>query len=220
MICNTFQFQQPFSLLITGPTMCGKTYFVKQMLASKNCIVPEPTKIYWHYGVKNDEQERSIVKSCLYPIEFVDGLPLVNNDEDIIPNSLIIIDDLMKDAARSATISNLFTRGVHHNKCSIVLIMQNIFHKAPLMRDISLNVSYLVLFKNPRDSSQINFLARQIFPRDVSYFKDAFQQATVNPNSYLLIDCVQKTDDELRLLTNIFPSQIPCCFIRKNTKTK
>ena len=32
------------------------------------------------------------------------------------------------------------------------------------MRNISLNIHYIILFKNPRDSQQISTLARQMYP--------------------------------------------------------
>ena len=39
---------------------------------------------------------------------------------------------------------------------------------------MSLNCHYLILFKFPRDSSQISHLAKQMFPGDVKYMQEYF----------------------------------------------
>ena len=43
---------------------------------------------------------------------------------------------------------------------------------------MSLNCHCLVLFKSPRDSSQVNHLAKQMFPGHVKYMQESFQDAT------------------------------------------
>ena len=53
---------------------------------------------------------------------------------------------------------------------------------------MSLNCDYLVLFKFPRDSSQVNHLAKQMFPGHVKYMQEGFQDATKRPYGYLLCD--------------------------------
>ena len=42
--------------------------------------------------------------------------------------------------------------------------MQNVFIKNEEIRTISLNSHYLLVLKNPRDASQINHLAMQMYP--------------------------------------------------------
>ena len=66
--------------------------------------------------------------------------------------SLIVLDDLM-DSAYSTKVIELFTKGSHHGKISLVLITQNLFHQGLSSRDISLNSKYIVVFKNPRDKT-------------------------------------------------------------------
>ena len=53
---------------------------------------------------------------------------------------------------------------------------------------MSLNCHYLVLFKSSRDSSQVNHLAKQMFPGHTKYMQEAFQDATKRPYGYLLCD--------------------------------
>ena len=97
-------------------------------------------------------------------------------------------------------VASLFTKKSHHRNISVMYIEQNLFHKGKNHRTISLNAHYMVLFKNPRDESQIYSIAQQMFPRNSTYMLVAFTAATSEkPHGYLLIDMKQQTPDRLRL---------------------
>ena len=80
---------------------------------------------------------------------------------------------------------------------------------------MSLNCHYLVLFKSPRDSSQINHLAKQMFPGHVKYMQESFQDATSRPYGYLLCDLKTERPTDFRLRTNIFPGETQFAYVRK-----
>ena len=63
----------------------------------------------------------------------------------------------------------------------------------------------MVLFKNPRDTSQITHLAKQMYPCKVKFVQESFEKATKVPHGYLVIDLKQETPEQLRLRTSIFP---------------
>ena len=45
-----FRFQHPFTMIVSGPTSCGKTYFVKTMLQHNQSVYyPAPQRIVWLY---------------------------------------------------------------------------------------------------------------------------------------------------------------------------
>jgi hypothetical protein len=46
----------------------------------------------------------------------------------------------------------------------------------------------MVVFKNPRDVSQIMALAHQMYPQRTKYFLEAYIAATAQPHGYLVID--------------------------------
>jgi hypothetical protein len=217
MTSQPFTFKQPFSMIIAGPTMSGKTCFMIDLLTHKSCIEPSPKDVLWCYGIKNKNQFAEIRQKSQYPVHFHEGLPIIE-DVKTGNNTLIVLDDLMTDAGKSNAISQLFTRGMHHNNISVILITQNIFHQGKKMRDISLNSNYFVLFKNPRDARQISFLSSQMFPTQPKYLPDAFKQATERPHGYLVIDLTQKTETDFRLVTNIFPYQSCYFLIPKKTE--
>ena len=58
---------------------------------------------------------------------------------------------------------------------------------------MSLNCNYLVLFKSPRDSSQVNHLAKQMFPGHTKYMQESLQDATSKPYGFLLCDLKPET---------------------------
>lgn len=132
--------------------------------------------------------------------------------EHIPENSLIIIDDLMTSAYTKA-ICDLFTRGSHHKNISVILITQNVFHQGKYCRDIALNTKFLVLFKNPRDKSQIYPLARQIYPENSKAFLKVYKDATSKPYGYLFLDLTQTANDTFRFQTDIFNNNYITCFI-------
>ena len=66
---------------------------------------------------------------------------------------------------------------------------------------VSLNAHYLVLFKNPRDKSQIGVLSRQL---QMPHLLPAYEDATGRPHGYLLVDLSPQTPDELRLRSQLF----------------
>ena len=157
----TLKLQHPFTLIVAGPSSCGKSTFVIRLIECREqlCDVVYDT-IVWCHSENNAPHH-------LKNVSFVKGVPDFENPENV--PTLIVLDDLM-DSAYSTKVSELFTKGSHHRNISLVLITQNLFHQSSSSRDISLNSKYIVVFKNPRDKTQIVHLARQVYPENTSIF--------------------------------------------------
>lgn len=185
----------PFTSLISGPTGCGKTHFVRNVIRYK-MIKPFPNRVLWCYGAYQNF-------FCeIEGVEFNEGLP---DNLHSLSNTLLIIDDLMSELGNQSKLTKLFTKGSHHRNISIIFIVQNIFHKGKEMREISLNSHYLIIFNNPRDRSQIQHLGRQLYPSKVKYFQEVYNDATSKPYSYLIIDLKTTTNENWRLRSGLFP---------------
>lgn len=199
------QFKHPFTAMIAGPTGCGKTYLLRDILRNFKLLIYNMEKpvlnVLWCHGQMQDLYLKSILN---VNFKYVYGFP---TEEEIFDCDIIVVDDLMAELSKNKEILNLFTKGSHHNNKSVFFVTQNIFHKGPIMRDLNLNTHYLTIFKNPRDRMQIMCLARQLFPGATKFFLSAFNMATENAHGYLFIDLKQDTPDEFRLRSNIIPTE-------------
>ena len=145
-------------------------------------------------------------------VTFAEGIPNIEQWQGD-KRRLIIIDDLMTD--KDDRVTKLFTKASHNRNLSVLYIMQNLFGKNREQRTISLNSHYLVIFKGPRDASQIIHLAQQMYFGKLKYVQEAFKGATSAAHGYLLFDLLQETPDHLRLRTNMFPLQHQVVYVQK-----
>jgi hypothetical protein len=197
----------PFTCVISGPTGAGKTVFVKRFIEqAEEIMLPPPEEIVWCYG------EWQVGYEAITGVTFLEGLPQKETYRDN-KRRLIIIDDLMAETDERVT--KLFTKGSHHCNISVIYIVQNLFGKNKEQRTISLNSHYLVVFKNPRDATQISHLAKQTYPGKVKYVQEAFKDATSVPYGYLVFDLRQSTPDHLRIRTNIFAENEQVVYVQK-----
>ena len=104
---------------------------------------------------------------------------------------MVIFDDILGEDEDETIL--WFTRKGHHRNASIVYITQNLFQQSKAHRTISLNAHYLVLFKSPRDKSQVQVLAKQLGTPWLNY---AYDDATLSPHGCILINLKPSTPDE------------------------
>ena len=201
-------FQHPFTMLIAGPTGSGKTFFVSRLIKYRSrMIYPPIERIIWCYSKwqRHYETLKNDVNQWVKGLDFEKYLKI--NPQTKKPyNTLVVIDDLQREA-QDGSVAALFERGSHHDNISVVYISQNIFHQGRDTRDISLNSHYLILFKSPRDLSQITYLAKQVYPKNVHAIQDIFNDATGRPYGYLVLDFKQTTPDTNRFKTNLLPDE-------------
>jgi hypothetical protein len=128
-------------------------------------------------------------------------------------HTLLIIDNMMTESGES--ISNIFTKLSHHRDILVLFLTQNLFQKSQHSRTMNINLSYLILFKNPQDSLQVATLAKQMYPGKSKFLIEAYKDATLKPFSYLVLDFKPSTDEQFRIRTNIFPGEVQYVYILK-----
>ena len=199
--------KHPFSMIVAGSRRAGKSELTKRLLIeNERMISPKVEQFIWIYSTWQQELFSELL-SRISNIQFVENLPQTNIEQERLANgkninTLYVIDDLMNEVSERVDIRNLFTRGRHINT-SIIFLTQNLFHKGKHTRDMSLNSDYLVVFKNPRDTSSIGNLAKQMMPGNSKFLQWAYRDATLKPFSYLFIDLRPDTDEKVRYRTNI-----------------
>lgn len=199
------KWKHPFTAMVAGPSSCGKSSYTTRFLKHLDKVTDTD---FFEIVYCAPEASYPDLSECKTPVKFMDCIPDVEMFSDKKPR-IIILDDMMSQAAGDERVSEIFTRHSHHLGLSTIFITQNIFHKGKSMRDISLNCHFIVAFKSPRDRGQISVLARQISPGNTKYISEIFEDATRVPYGYLVMDLTQATPDHLRYRTNMFPDDSP-----------
>lgn len=191
---------------VVGPSGSGKTLFVTQLLQQASSIfLKQVNGIYWLMGVEEGESDLTAhhlnnLKNVKVLHGFEEGWMDKPKEGDVL-----VIDDLFGESTREKDFNNLFTKIARHRGVTVIFITQNMFHQGGQHRTRNLNVHYLVLFKNPRDSTVIQFIARQAFSSSSQFLIDAYRDATENtPHGYLFLDFTQTCPEDLRVRSDIF----------------
>ena len=197
MDCCDLKLKTPFTMIVVGPTSCGKTTFVKRLLIRHNLFFTSrnPGSVIWCYKTWQPAYSR------MRNVQFLEGHPTTEwiheNVDKRMGNCTIVIDDLALSC--TADTDELFTVLSHHKNLNIILIAQNLFTKNPFYREISLNSTYHVVFKNVQLASWLNNSLR-VTQRPLRRY---LKKATKPVYSYLFIDYHQTTPDNSRFRFNI-----------------
>ncbi|CAH3149442.1 unnamed protein product [Porites evermanni] len=137
------QFKCPSSVMIAGPSRCGKTTFAKLLLQYAEVLFERPIrKIVYCYGQWQDAFRTW---------------------------RILVLDDLMRNCSEDERILDLFTKVSHHCDVTCIYLTQNLFPPGKFSRSISLNAHYIIAFNNPRDTLGFRTSAQQAFAGHAPY---------------------------------------------------
>lgn len=225
--CTPTQVQCPFRMVVAGPSMSGKTHLVQEMLRQREYMFTPnpPAAVYWFYAMEDSVKQ---AREEFEDITFIKDLPSdqwVTETIDSDKGALFIIDDLMGDAtgagkSKMATrelVSNLFTKGSHHKKVSIIFTVQSVF-RGQYMRELSLNATQTVAFNNNRDMTHLRSLGAQLFPpgHDGAPFISACMlKIKKDDHGYLWIEHGSKVKPGFQFRTDVFKEDDNRFFVPK-----
>ena len=202
-------FSSPTTVLISGATQSGKTFFTKTLLShSKTMFTTPPEKIVYAYSEYQPLFDCMI--STVPNLTLHQGLP---NREELeqysegVKHMVLVLDDMMLKIGRSEDCVHLFTVTSHHRNISVIFLTQNLFSPGKYSRTISLNCLNVVLFKNYRDNRQVITFGSQVLPGKVPFFKAAYEMATRKNFGYLHICLEPNQNREYQLRSNILPGE-------------
>ena len=197
-----------------GPSGSGKTYRTAQILKIKDDIIEGGAGIHnvivyyaaWQ-PIYEDLKKSGCVNTWINKMptneEFIDAVESYKERG----GSIVVIDDFMtKINDDLAEIVRVTSR--HYNTTTFILF-QSLFPPHKLARQISLNVKFLHIHKNPRENAQIQYLARQLSPGSYKWIVDAFHKITERPYSCMLVDLTQQREQWLRIRSDYLPAEWP-----------
>ena len=196
--------KENFKLFISGPSRCGKTFFVSDLLENIESFskVPPSTIIYVYkvWQTKFDEMQ-SLVHVFL---QDNDNVIEKIQEKGMGQPMLVIFDDLINSNSL-ADIATLFTVDGRHMNMSMAFLTQRMFVNNEHFRQISNNCDYFIIFKNPRNGSEIKSLAQQLTPGSLE-LETIYGEATKDPFSYLFINLTQECILQVKYLSKLFDS--------------
>ena len=204
------QFITPMNMVLTGPSNCGKSEFIFRVIQNADTMIyPKVDMIYYCY--KEFSERFNDIKG----VTFFEGF-----DESIISKEnlksrsvFLILDDLLGDIDPKI-LSDIFLVLSHHRRVSVCLITHSLFYPGLKCRKLIMDsTTYNIIMKNNRDKLSVRTLASQMFPGETKWFMEAYNYATKDNYSYLLVDSKNTQADELRLRTRVFLGEDQICFV-------
>ncbi|MES9902022.1 MAG: hypothetical protein ABW168_04980 [Sedimenticola sp.] len=210
------KFESPTTINVCAPSNSGKTFFTMQLLQNADGMFKEiPKRIIYFYSVWQDIYDE--MRRTIPNIVFHQHIPTEEEFKDYVTidkfHSICVFDDLVDEMADSSFIQNVFCVYSHNYNTTIIYMVHNLFQKGKVMRTVSLNTQYFIIFANHRDKQQIQHFGRQAFPGKVKYLLAAYQTATSVPFGYLLVDLNAHSDKQYQLRSKILPNEDTSVFM-------
>lgn len=207
--------KNPCTFLFTGPTKAGKTYRLFKFLEYANLIFDNPVcaeHVFYYYKIWTDiyDENKHLVS------EWINECPTANMIKEKAEfykakgGCVVIIDDFGSELKRD--IIPFFTVLSHNLKITGFLLTQNLFPDEKYAREVSRNVTHVLIFQNYRDKEQFIRFARQFAPGagKSKYLLSVYETLLENyPYSYLWFDVDQTTSNFCRVKSNILPDEWP-----------
>lgn len=197
------QFKCPFTCMIAGPTQSGKTCLTSRILKNSSWLYSKPPNdIFYFYNSVIPTDDPFLLNNA----HFVEGLPdikwLEKTHDEYGDNITVVIDDQALHITEDT--AELFTVGCSRFKTNIIFITQNLYFGSKKGgRDLTKNIMYLFLMRNPREENSLRyFCSQQVEPTKelMKMFKDICHR----PYSYMFINFHQTADPKYKYMYNLF----------------
>lgn len=175
----------PFRLLIVGPSNCGKTNLLLNLLVKHlnydNLFLYSRHLDQPLYKFLIDDIAPKISQLITHDSDIQNMTPLEDLSKE--ERNLYVFDDFVNEKKQSQIV-NVFTNGRHSN-CSCIYLAQTYF---PVPRGIRLNTNYFAFFDIHSQRLLSELQSDHATNIDGNAFRDLFSQAVKEPYSFFLID--------------------------------
>lgn len=213
---NTFDMRFPLGSthLMVGPSSCGKTFRTCEIIRLKDEIIVDGEDIknvIVCYAAWQEQYQR--LKDEGLVTQWLNRMP--TNEEYIdmvkpyssIGGSIVVIDDFESQVDKE--LDDIVRVSSRHYNATTFILFQSLFPKNKMGRSISVNIKFIHCFKNPRENSNFQYLARQLCPQGYKWIVEAFHESTKEPYTCFLIELTQECESFLRYRSNYLPFEFP-----------
>lgn len=212
--CFNFQFDHPATHYVSGPSTSGKTVRTIDILRHKDVLIKNGAavkNVVFCYAEWQPAYERikteGIVTQWLNRMPDLEEFSSLTRPHIDTGGSIVVIDDFMSKI--SDDLDHIVRVTGRHTNSSVFLLFQSLFPPHKLARQISLNMKYMHIHKNPRENAQIATLAQQLRRKNYMWIVEAYHEATKAQYSALLIDLTQECPEEMRVRSKYLPMEAP-----------
>jgi hypothetical protein len=207
-------------MTVCGPTQCGKTRFIMDIIKHNDQLLAPPAdKLLYLYSIEQtgyDDIKKHIRDNAntatLKTYEFLDcanGIPSINDLRGKLSKAtLLVLDDLMVLAGKNKTnlenLDNIASRDSHHTNTSVIFVCQNLNYGNGRLRNCRTNSQYHAMFKSLTDSRDMDMIANnKKIP--LSCMRKIVADIGQKQYGYVLFDGSPRSYDNTRIRTGIFP---------------
>jgi len=225
-------------MCVVGPSECGKTQLIFNMLTSNTFYKPFD-KIYYCYRHWQDIYDK--FRKSINNIEFIQlmagNFDIVNSlvdetkpfittlqqenttgDNNSKYRTLMIFDDVAEEILKNDNFSNLATSGRHKN-ISVIFIKHNLYQQGKHSVTIDKNTTHLILMKNPRAGRQLKILGTEL--GNMKFLEECYRKAVEEQQyGHLLIDFTPLCIESLRYCSSIADGPSFFWLPSKNARTQ
>ena len=183
--------------MVSGASNTGKSYLVNQIIQFRDILIDKPVDAIFVY-YKTWQPLYDELKTYHPSVIFKKNIDISIEPEYPPPTTchIYLFDDhasSMKFGGVGSYILNFFVMWAHHCDILTFFTTQNIFMNNDFQRTMSLNSSYLIMFRNLRDIIQVENVAQQIYGRhkgDIKPFMDVYnkEMSPGTGNRYILVN--------------------------------
>ena len=203
------RFHHPARIIVYGLSNSAKTTLVVTNLLNAAYFRDPITKVVWYYGHEQPGYRRMAERG----IVLREGLPedLEHDFPGHTPEGqtrILVLDDLMKEAANNEGVLDIFTAKSYHKNITAIMLTQNLCFQGKHSVNISRNASCIIFLIERRNMRVIrNFLQRCYESKQVDEIMAWIRRETYGkPYSSFMIDIDVKTPEDLQLRLNVIPS--------------
>ncbi|CAB3982341.1 DNA polymerase [Paramuricea clavata] len=218
--CCTIPLQHPFMMTLCGPTQCGKTRYITDIIKNNDELIEPPVDkllyLYTVYQPAYDDIQKHIrdnaATNALKTCEFVDcSGGILSLDEVRVKlgkATLLVLDDLMVVANANRTnlenLDNLASRDSHHTNTSVIFVCQSLAYGNGRLRNCRVNSQYHTVFNSLTDSRDMEMIAsNKKIP--LARMRKIVNDVGKTQHGYVLFDGSPRGYANSRIRTGIFP---------------